>query len=105
MALSYDQTSALMKDLQFQGKIKVAAVKYSDAIGIIDNQSVASRVNLVKWSFRCAQQPDMVANELQPYVVWDPKIQAADIDENGHSLVSDADLQTAVETTVNKQNS
>jgi len=94
-----------MNDFVMRGKIKACAIKYSDSISIVDNVSVAARSSLVKWMFRCGQQPDQVAAELQPYVVWDPSVQNAGVDAEGHSLVTDVALQGAVEAAVNKQNS
>jgi len=93
-----------MNDFTFRGRIKVASVKYSDAVGI-QTTPVSQRAALVKWSFRCAQQPDQVAAELQPFVVEDAAIQDAGVDAEGKSLATDTALQAAVEATVNKQNS
>jgi len=102
--MTYEESATLSNDFAFRGRIKIASVKYSDAVGI-QTTPVSQRTALVKWSFRCAQQPDQVAAELQPYVVMDAAIQAAGVDENGKSLVTDTALQAAVEATVNKQNS
>ena len=104
MALTYEQSNKLMNDFEFRGKIKVACVKYSDAVSI-RTEPVSTRTALVKWAFACAQGPDAIAQNLQPYVVEDAAVQDAGVDEAGKSLITDAALQGSVEATVNKQNS
>src|SRR5262252_328357 len=100
MALTQVQSAALMGDVEFHGRIKVCVVQYSDSIGI-QTTPVSTRQKLVQWSFAVQVTPDSIATGLQPFVVKDSKVQDAGVDEDGHSLVSDADLQTAVETVVN----
>ena len=103
MPLTQKQSSSLMNDIELHGRIKVCAMKYSDTITIQD-VAVATHTALVKWAFGCGQQPDKTATDLQPFVVGDPAVQNAEIDENGHSMVSDDALQGAVEATVRKTN-
>jgi hypothetical protein len=89
------ESAALMNDMEFRGRIKVASVRYADSLTI---QAVAasSHTSLLRWAAQVFQSPDTVAGTLQPMVVMDGAVQAegAAIDDEG--------LQLAVETTVNK---
>ena len=95
MALTYDESAALMKDPEFQGRTKVSALKYADSI-MLEASSVAAHNTRVRWAQGCMQQPDVTAQQLQPNVVMDAAVQSAGSD------VTDAALQGAVESVVNK---
>lgn len=93
MSLDYTQSDALMTDLTFQGRIKVACLKYADYIkGEPSNTSGHSA--RLRWAQGVYQSPGGVAIQVQPPTVMDPNVQAQG------SAISDQDLQTAVETTV-----
>ena len=93
--MTYEESAALMTDPQFRGRIKVASLKYADSI-VIAPVPVSSHTSLVRWAAQCIQNPDMVAQTLQPLVVMDAAVQADGAE------IADAALQGAVETTVQK---
>lgn len=93
--MTYQESDALMKDMDFRGRIKVAALKYADSI-LNEATNVAAHNTRLKWAQQCEMQPDMTATNLQPPVVMDAAIQTAGAE------VTDVALQGAVETTVNR---
>ena len=93
--MSYTESAALMNDLEFRGRIKVAALKYADSI-MLEATNVAAHNTRLRWAQGCFQQPDQTAGQLQPPVVMDPAVQLA-----GAEIVDTA-LQGAVEGVVNK---
>jgi hypothetical protein len=95
MALTYEESAALMTDQQFRGRIKVACLKYADSI-MNEANTVPAHNTRLKWAQQCFQQPDMAAANVQPPVVMDPAVQVAGAE------ITDAALQGSVETVVNK---
>jgi hypothetical protein len=95
MALTYAESNALMKDQEFQGRIKVACLKYADSI-VGEPTGTAAHNTRLKWAQTCFQGPDMVANQVQPPVVMDAEVQA------DGAAITDIALQVTVETVVNK---
>jgi hypothetical protein len=93
--MTYDESAALMIDLEFRGRIKVSALRYADSI-MIEATTVPAHNTRVRWAQGAMQQPDQTAMQLQPPVVMDSAIQTA-----GKSI-TDAALQGAVEAVVNK---
>lgn len=95
MALTYDQSAALMMDVAFRGRVKVAALKYADSI-MIELPSVPAHNTRERWAINTLQNPEMVAAQIQPAVVMDAAVQDAG------STITDAALQGSVEATINK---
>jgi len=93
--MTYLESAALTADPEFRSRVKIAVLKYSDSI-LIEASSVPAHNTRVKWAQNAMQQPDMVANQIQPPTVMDPAVQ-----QDG-AAVSDASLQGAVEAVVNK---
>lgn len=93
--MTYAESALLMTNLDFKGRVKVAALKYADSI-LIEATSVPAHNTRERWAMNTFQQPDMVAGQLQPPVVMDPAVQLAGAE------IADAALQAAVEGTVNK---
>jgi hypothetical protein len=93
--MTYEESSALMNDFAFRGRIKVAALKYADYI-FNEANSVQGHNSRENWARRTFQQPEQVATELHPPVVMDANVQSAG------AAIDDAALQTAVESVVNK---
>jgi hypothetical protein len=93
--MTYEESNTLMSDPVFRGRIKVASLKYAGSIMIEPDNTPAHNTRL-GWARRCYQQPEMVANELQPPTVMDPAVQ-----ESGSAIADDM-LQPAVEGVVNK---
>jgi hypothetical protein len=93
--MTYEESSALMNDFQFRGRIKVAALKYADYI-MNEANNVQGHNSRENWARRTWQMPEQVATELHPPVVMDANVQSAG------AAIDDAALQTAVESVVNK---
>ena len=95
MALSYQEQSELMRDGVFQGRIKVAALSFSQYI-LNELPNVQGHTSRYRWAQQTAQAPDSMAQQLQPLVVMDGAVQSAGAN------VTDAALQSAVEGVVSK---
>ena len=93
--MTYKEQNALMTDMDFQGRIKVAVLKYSTSILDEPSTTVAHNTRL-KWANNAAQNPQQVAQTLQPNVVMDANVQTAG------AAITDELLQASVEATVNK---
>ena len=95
MALTYADSDQLMQDLQFRGRIKVAALTYA---AYISNEAttVPAHNTRLKWSGECMKGPDFMAQQLQPVVVMDPAVQ-----QDG-AAITDQALQAAVEDAINQ---
>jgi hypothetical protein len=95
MALTYEESAALMTDQTFRGRVKVACLKFADSI-LIDAAPVTGRTAQIRWAWQAFQQPDIVAAQVQPPTVMDGAVQTAGAE------IDDAALQSAVESVVNK---
>lgn len=95
MALTYEESAALMKDQQFQGRIKVAVLTFADYI-LGEVTTTPAHNTRFKWAQMAYQAPDQVASATQPGVVMDAAVQAEG------AAITDQALQSAVENTVNK---
>jgi|SRR5215471_6255517 len=95
MALTYEESAALMNDSELRGRVKVACLNYATYISG-EPASTPAHNSRVRWSQMTFQNPEMVAQQVQPPTVMTDEVQTAGKD------VTDVDLQTAVETVVNK---
>ena len=95
MALTYENSAALMNDMVFRGRVKVAGLKYSSYI-LGEDPAVQGHSARSRWAQTFSQQPEASATNLQPAVVMDPQVQV------DGAAISDEALQTAVEGVVNK---
>jgi hypothetical protein len=93
--LTYEQSAALMNDPVFVDRIKVALLKYADFISNEATGTTAHNTRL-RWAQQTMQAPNNMAQSYAPPVVMDTAVQTQG------SAISDTDLQSAVETTVNK---
>ncbi len=93
--MTYQEIGALMNDLDFRARIKVAALTYADSIMNEANNVPAHNTHL-KWAQICMTSPETTAASLQPPVCMDAAVKEAGAD------VTDTALQGAVETTVNR---
>lgn len=93
--LSYEQSNLLMQDTSFRGRIKVACLHFAAYIAG-EAPGVPAHNTRVKWAQNTMVNPDMTANQVQPPTVMQDQVQTAGSD------ITDQDLQTAVETTVNE---
>jgi len=95
MALTYDQSLALMNDSSFRGRVMVACLKFADSI-VIEAGNTPAHTSRLKWANTCNYNPDQTAGLVQRPVVIDGAVQSA-----GSSITDDA-LQGAVEVVVQK---
>src|SRR5262245_60001541 len=95
MALTYQQSADLMADVAFKDRVKVCCLNYAGNI-MNEAANVAAHQTRIKWSQRTFTNPESVAME-----VISPTVMDAAVQTDG-AAISDAALQTAVETTVNK---
>lgn len=93
--MTYEESSALMTDFAFRGRVKVAVLKYADSI-MIEAASVPAHNTRERWALQAMQNPDGIALQTQPPTVMDPAVQ-----QDG-AAITDLALQAAVENTVNK---
>jgi hypothetical protein len=96
MAMTYEESSALMKDAVFIGRVKVACLKYADYI-ILEAPTTPAHSTRIKWAQSTMSAPDSSASMVTPTVVMDPAVQAA-----GGAAIDDTALQSSVENTINK---
>ena len=93
--MTYEESSALMSDMAFRGRIKVACLKFADYVMGEANNTPAHNTR-TKWAANAMQNPDMVAGQVQPPTVMDAAVQSA-----GSAITDDA-LQSAVEGVINR---
>ena len=93
--MTYEESSALMNDQVFRGRIKVATLKYSDYI-LNEAPSTPGHNSRYRWAQNTGQAPEQAAMNIQPMVVMDAAVQDAG------AAVTDPALQSAVEGVVNK---
>jgi hypothetical protein len=95
MALDYAASDALMNDATFKGRVKCACLKFADYI-LGEAPNVPAHNTRVKWANNTVTSPDAAATRTTPTVVMDAAVQDAG------ATITDAALQTAVETAINK---
>jgi hypothetical protein len=93
--MTYTESAALMTDLDFRNRTKVAALEIANYY-LIEAPDTAGHNSRYKWAQLCYQSPDAVAAQLQHPVVMDSQVQTDGAD------ITDADLHDAVERVVNK---
>jgi hypothetical protein len=95
MALTYEQSAALMNDAAFRGRIKVCVLHFANYIFDEAPNALAHNTKF-KWAQNAIVQPDMVATQVQPVVVMDAAVQGSG------SSIDDATLQSATENALLK---
>lgn len=88
MAMTYEESAALMRDNTFQGRVKVAAITYAQYLSL----QPANSGSKARWIQNTMSAPDMAAQQLTPGTVMNPNVQQA-----GGATVTDVDLQAAVQ--------
>ena len=101
MALNYEEQNTLMQNTIFRGRVKVSALNFANSI-MIEASTVPAHNARLRWANTTFQQPDAVTAQTVPPVVIDPAVKGGTIDTDGDSSITDAALQVAVETVVNK---
>jgi hypothetical protein len=93
--MTYEETFQLMRDQIFRGRVSVACTKFASYIAD-EAPSVPAHPTRYKWSMATLGNPEGATAQVIPTVVWDAAVQ-----QDG-AAVTDAALQTAVETAVAK---
>src|SRR5262245_12699723 len=101
MALSYEESAALMQNGVFIGRVKVGCITYARYISD-EAPGTAGHSSRVRWAQSTLQSPDGSAQQITPSVVMDGAVQGAGVNTDGNSQVTDQALQGAVEGAVNK---
>jgi nicotinic acid phosphoribosyltransferase len=96
MTMSYDETAQLMRDATFRGRVSVACVNFSRYI-TDEAVSTPAHATRYRWAQATLLSPENAVNQVMPTVVTDTAVQDA-----GGAAITDASLQSAVETAVNK---
>ena len=93
--MTYQESSDLMNDLQFRGRIKVSALTYAKYImgEPVDAPAHSTRL---KWAGDTYRNPELQSTLLHPPVVMTDQVQTDGVS------ITDARLQSAVETVINK---
>ena len=93
--MTYAESFALMNDLDFRGRIQTACIVFAKYC-IDEAPSTPGHSGRYRWAQATYVNPTMSAQQVQPPVVMDDAVQAAG------SAIPDDQLQTAVETAVQK---
>lgn len=93
--MTYEESAALMQDIVFRNRVKVACLKFADYI-MAEAQNTPAHNTRMRWATDATRQPDLTAQQIQPPTVMDGAVQAAGAE------ITDAALQSSVETVVNK---
>jgi hypothetical protein len=94
MTISYADTANLMNDPEFRGRSQVACLRYASYISGEDAATPAHATRS-RWAQETVRNPMASVTQIMPVLVMDDKVQAAG------SAITDNDLQSAVETSVN----
>jgi len=95
MPLSYQEAGDLMVDFAFRSRVKVAVLGFAKYI-YGEAPSVPAHNTRMKWAQNAVLNPDTVAAQAQPQTVMEDGVQ-----QDGANI-SDANLQTAVESALQK---
>jgi len=95
MAMTYEETAALMKDPVFRDRVGIACVNYARYI-TDEAASTPAHNTRYRWATQTMQSPEVAVNQVIPTVVTDNAVQDAG------AAITDEALQSAVETAVNK---
>jgi hypothetical protein len=95
MALTYEDTFALMSDAVFRGRVNIACVNFARYI-TDEAANVPAHSTRVRWAQNTLINPEVAVNQVIPTVVTDGAVQT------DGAAITDPDLQSAVETAVNK---
>ena len=95
MALDYTQSADLMRDGVFISRVKVACLKFADYI-LNEAVTTPGHSSRYRWAQATTSNPDLTAQTVTPPTVMDSAVQDAGSD------ITDAALQSSVESVVNK---
>lgn len=89
MALTQEESAALMNDPVFRGRVKVCALNYAQYLSL--QAATAGSNAKMTWMQSTVRNPDNMAATLTPPTVLNPNVQIAGAE------VTDADLMAAVQ--------
>ena len=95
MALTYEESSDLMADPVFRGRVKVACINFARYI-TDEAATTPAHSTRIRWAQTTLISPETAVNQVTPTVVMDAAAQEAG------SAITDEALQSAVENSVNK---
>src|SRR5262245_18832997 len=95
MAITYAESSELMRDATFQGRCEIACLHYASYISGED-ATVPAHATRLRWAQATFQNATASVTQIMPVLIMDDKVQ-----QSG-AAITDPDLQSAVETSVNK---
>lgn len=95
MAIDYKTSADLMHDPEFNGRTRIACLHYAQFISN-EATTVPAHVTRLAWAQKTFDNSENAVNEIMPILIMDPKVQAAG------TAITDEDLQSALETSVNK---
>lgn len=93
--MTYTESAALMNDMDFRGRVKVACLKFATAI-MDESGEVPAHNTRMRWAQACYLSPDQTASQVTPPTVMDSAVQTDGAD------ISDDALQGSVEAVVRK---
>lgn len=95
MAIDYLASNALMFDEAFRGRSRIACLHYATYI-LGEDASLPAHATRMRWAQQTIANPDASLAQIMTTLVMDDKVQTAG------AAITDPDLQSAVETSVNK---
>ncbi len=95
MTLTYQESSDLMNDAAFKGRVKIACLHFATYI-VGEGPAVPAHTTRVRWAQGVFVSPEAAANQVTPVVVMDAAVQ-----QDG-AAITDTALQSAVENSINK---
>jgi hypothetical protein len=95
MALTYEELGALMTNIQFKDRVKVACLNFANTIAG-EAPGVTAHNTRYKWAQSAFLNPEGTAQGIQYLVCQDDNVKAEG------SAITDVDLQTATEYAVQK---
>ena len=93
--MTYTEAAALARDIEFQGRVKIAALRFASDV-LMEPAATPGHIARYRWALQMIQQPDFTASQLQPLVVIESAVDAAG------AAVGDGALQIVVEDTVTR---
>lgn len=95
MTITYAEAAELMKDPAFNGRCEVACLKYATYISNED-PAVPAHNSRLRWAQSTINNATQAVAQIMPVLIWDGNVQSAG------AAITDPDLQSSVEASVNK---
>jgi len=95
MAITYAESAELMRDATFQGRCEIACLHFASYISG-EASDVPAHATRMRWAQATFANATQSVAQIMPVLIIDDKVQASGAE------ITDPDLQSAVETSVNK---